>query len=118
MKISAIGTGINITNKLNNNNYNRQVSFGVGEDYGNDEFLEINDYQPKHDGNLWAYVKGIFEFFYELIRERTDDDYAFRNSPRADDWGGPGPEKEKELEELKNKEFDPPRTIYEEDEIY
>ena len=24
----------------------------------------------------------------------------------------------KELEELKNKEFDPPRTIYEEDEIY
>ncbi len=69
MKISAIGLGINITNKLRNNSYNNQIYFGVGEDYGNDEFLVPYDYGHK-EGNVGKFFAALVKFPIHLVRER------------------------------------------------
>jgi len=94
MKISAITARVSIASNIKNKSdkFSNSISFGVGEDYGNDEFLEPTNYQPKK-GNLLEYLKGIGQFFYLIIRE-LDDNYAFRDGPTSEGWGGEGEGKE------------------------
>ena len=71
--IPAIGAN-NITSnsiKINNlKNNNNRVSFGFGEDYYNEDFLEANDYVHKRgNGNIFQYLKLVGFFFIAVIKE-------------------------------------------------
>ena len=106
MKIRAIGTSINITNKLNQN-YNKQITFGVGEDYGNDEFLEQHDYQPQGSGNTLGYITAMARFALQILKERT-------NCTDPEDNGWDDPDTDPDIEPLTD---EPTGSVHPEEEI-
>lgn len=87
MKVQAIKTYTPLaTNKLaqNSNSHKNNVSFGFGEDYGDDSFLLES---PKtNDGNLVEYISCIFLFpiayIQDYIRDKKIENGTYVEKPR------------------------------------
>jgi len=71
--------------KSNNNYNNNTVSFGFGQDYGDDDYLIANDYEHKEGGNVFTYFKALGQFFYRLIKENFFNDYSMSAKNYDDD---------------------------------
>lgn len=73
MKVQAINTYTpSANNKIARNSHVSHVSFGFGDDYGNEEFLYDSDH--KSGGNIFEYI-GLaiafpFAWIHEVIKEK------------------------------------------------
>ncbi len=78
MQIQAIKTRINpVTNRYaQNTNVKQHVSFGFGEDYGNDDFLCDSDH--KSDGNLFEYLGLAIIFPFTWLIDTINEKRALK----------------------------------------
>ena len=68
MKVQAIKNYTPaVNNKTTQNNRKSHISFGFGDDYGNDDFLYDSDH--KSDGNLFEYISLAISFPFVWISE-------------------------------------------------
>ncbi len=89
MKVQAIKTYTPaVNNKTAHNNRNSYISFGFGDDYGNDDFLYDSDH--KSGGNIFEYIGLAISFPFvwlaEVIKEKRDakksmEDFKSGNDP-------------------------------------
>ena len=87
MKVQAIKTYTPLaTNRLaqNSNLHKNHVSFGFGEDYGDDSFLLESP--RKEDGNLIEYITCIVlfpvAFIQDYIRDKIIENGTYVEKPR------------------------------------
>ena len=100
MRILADKTSIHITKsiKSNNNKHNHPVYFGAGEDYGSDEFLIPNDYQPGNGDSPVNYFRNIMKCIHEVVEKRGNGD------PFSNSWDSDNENSFPEPEEIDNGE--------------
>ncbi|MBR6099604.1 hypothetical protein IKP85_07640 [bacterium] len=90
MKILPVGQ-FNSYIKANSSYQSNKISFGFGQDYGDDDYLIANDYEHKEGGNVFTYFSLLGQFFYRLIKEHFFNDYSMsaKNYDDADDIQAP-----------------------------
>lgn len=72
MKVQAIKTYTPvISNKSHMNTQRQHVSFGFGEDYGDDNFLYDSDH--KSDGNIFEYIGLAIVFPFAWLQDTINE---------------------------------------------
>ncbi len=85
MKIQSIKSYAPYTtgNKPAQNTSRQSISFGFGEDYGNDGFLHDSDHSS--GGNIFEYIGLIIEFPIALVQDIISEKRAERRSAKAEE---------------------------------